>query len=102
MMSPTRAFLATMLLACVSLPATAQSLPEASKKAKEERAQGQQWPLSAAGVPNVSTTADGPASAEGPTNTFPPSADAIFVCKARSMKALFTGIRNDGTGPSPG
>jgi hypothetical protein len=47
----TNVLLAIALLACVGLPASAQSLAEASKKAKEERAKGQQWPTSANTVP---------------------------------------------------
>ena len=46
-----KAFVLAALLALVTVPVSAQTLAEASAKAKADRAAGQQWPASANAVP---------------------------------------------------
>ena len=84
-----------MLLALVGLPVGAQTLAEASAAAKKTP---HEWPLSTAGATNVFTNADVTASAEGVSDAFTPTADNIFVCKSRSIKALFTVVSAEQNG----
>lgn len=59
----TKGLLAACLLALVSLPVRAQSLAEASEKAKAERAKGHGWPASTSlGTPTEITDKDLPAT----------------------------------------
>jgi hypothetical protein len=81
--------------------AAAQSLGDVAKKAAEERAQPKPTadtpatttrpPAKTSGA-KVYTNDDLPAGESSQADSFTPTKDAVFVCKARSMKALFKAV----------
>lgn len=84
-----------LLLVALLVPATlsAQSLAEVAKKAEEER--GTKPTINSS---KVYTNKDlGPSGAAQP-DKFEPTPDNVFVCKARSMKALFAAVDKEHNG----